>query len=286
MKGSPLPPTEELQLTSTSASPEATPPGLPAFRIEVPSVEHPALLAVLHEEAKALGVPISRISQGGGTQLLRPSELKELVECAHGASIEVYSFVSRRDSFDGSHGIAAGDQIRGERAFADAVEELHECCAAGVDGVLIADPGLLAHAGALQRSGTLGKLGLKSAAAIAPLNAATAALYESIGATSINVSCASSIEDIAAMRQAVSAATTLDIYIESPMDLGGAVRYREARALLEAAAPVFFKIGLRTAGSLYPYGAHLEAFGEATMREKARKARLLLDLLEGGAPDG
>lgn len=285
MKGSTLSPTDELTLPSASETDEAT-LELPAFRIEVPSVEHPALLAVLLEEAKALDVPISRISQGGGTQLLRPSELSDLVEQAHAAGVEVYSFMSRRDSFEGSHGIDAGDQIRGELAFADAVAELHECCAAGVDGVLIADPGLLAHAGALQRSGLLGTLGLKSAAAIAPLNAATAALYESIGATSINVSCVSSVEDIAAMRRLVSRATTLDIYIESPMDLGGAVRYREARALLEAAAPVFFKIGLRTAGALYPYGAHLESFAKATMREKARKARLLLDLLEGAHADG
>jgi hypothetical protein len=166
------------------------------------------------------------------------------------------------------------------------VSELRQAAEAGVDGVLIADLGLLAQAGELRRNGDLGDLGLKTAAAIAPQNAATAALYERLGATSINVPSTAALDDLLAMRRELSSLTSIDIYVESPPAMGGGMRYREIQRIVEELAPVSLKIGLRNAGPLYPYGMHLEPAAERSIREKVRRAELVLRTLaqQGSAP--
>jgi hypothetical protein len=50
--------------------------------------------------------------------------------------------------------------------------------------------------------------------------------------------------------------------------------------LIEIAAPVYLKFGLRNAPDLYPSGTHLQATAIALSRERVRRARLGLDLLE------
>jgi hypothetical protein len=255
----------------------------PAFTIEIASMEHPRLLIAALDEADARGVSIGRISQGGGLRMLTESEAREMVDLAHARAIDVFMFVSPRNSFDPLTDPSAGDQLRGERAFAEALEDLGRCAAMEVDGVLIADVGLLAAAGDLVRRGEL-KLKLKSAAAIAPHNAAAAALYERLGATSINVPSTAPLEDLVAMRARLSASTTLDIYVESPASFGGGLRYNEIPAIVERLAPVSLKFGLRNAAALYPYGAHLEPFAERTIREKVRRVEIALAALVQPSP--
>ena len=71
----------------------------------------------------------------------------------------------------------------------------------------------------------------------------------------------------------------LDIYVESPDNLGGFVRHYELPRLVELAAPVYTKFGLRNAPDVYPSGGHLEATTVALSLERVRRARLGLDLL-------
>jgi len=246
---------------------------------EFPSIEHPALLQELLEEAKRRTVPIHRVSMGGGTRMLTDSERNEMLSQAHGHGIDVYSFISSRNSFETLVDQGAGEQLRGEVAFHDAIEELHRCSEWGVDGVLLADLGLLDAANTLRASGDLCGLAFTTSVAIAPMNAAAAALYERLGATSINVSGSSTIDDLAAMRSLLSSSTTLDIYMEISSDLSGGLRYRDAAALVEAAAPVHLKFGLLNAPNLYPYGAHLEPIARRVTREKVRRAALVCEAL-------
>lgn len=246
---------------------------------EFPSIEHPALLRELLEEAERRDVPIHRVSMGGGTRMLTSSERKDMLSQAHGHGIDVYTFISSRNSFETLVDKDAGEQLRGEIAFRDAIEELHRCSEWGVDGVLLADLGLLDAANTLRVSGDLDELALKTSVAIAPMNAAGAALYERLGATSINVSGSSTIDDLAAMRSRLSDSTTLDIYIEISADLAGGLRYRDAAALVEAAAPVHLKFGITNAPNLYPYGAHLESIAQQVTREKVRRAELVYEAL-------
>ncbi len=255
-----------------------------SFVVEIASVEHPSLLRALLDEAASRSVPVGRISQGGGSFLLTEGELQTMVELCHANGIEIFTFTSSRNSFEQLTDAHGEDQLRGEVAFADAVAELHRCAAAGVDGVLVADLGLLALAGQLVLDGRLAALKLKSAAAIAPRNAATAALYARLGATSINTASSSTIEDLAAMRAAIGPDVSLDVYVESPDGLGGGMRYREVARIVRELAPVSLKFGLRNAPTLYPYGVHLEPVAENTIREKVRRAQIALARLAEGEP--
>jgi hypothetical protein len=70
------------------------------------------------------------------------------------------------------------------------------------------------------------------------------------------------------------------VYVEAPDNLGGFVRHYEMPRLIEVAAPVYVKFGLRNAPDIYPSGTHLQDTAVALSRERVRRARLALDLLQ------
>lgn len=253
----------------------------PSWWIEIPSVEHPRLLEAVLDEADRLGVSIGRISMGGGTQLLTRAELAQMTDTAHSRDVRVFTFVSRRASFEPLADSRAGEQLCGEGAVAAAVDELHACASGGVDGVLIADIGLLDIAGSLRREGVLAPLGLKTAAAIAPRNAAAASTYARLGATSINVAATAPLSELQAIRSALDSHISIDVYVESPDDLGGGLRYGELAEIVTTLAPVSLKIGIRHGTPLYPYGGHLEPMAERNAREKVRRALIVCEQLGG-----
>ncbi len=86
-----------------------------------------------------------------------------------------------------------------------------------------------------------------------------------------------------AIRQAVDIA--IDLYIEVPDNFGGFVRYYEMPQIIRVAAPVYFKFGLRNSPDIYPSGRHLEDLAVKMGRERVRRERIALDLLEQYAPD-
>ena len=80
------------------ASPRRFPDGA-HFRIEVPSVEGPAVLRAVVEEAAGRGVTVNRVSQGSGAMLLSRAELSEMARVAADAGLEVSLFVGPREEW-------------------------------------------------------------------------------------------------------------------------------------------------------------------------------------------
>jgi hypothetical protein len=109
-------------------------------------------------------------------------------------------------------------------------------------------------------------------------NAASARVLQDLGAGTLNVPGDLDAGQLATIRSVVS--IPLDVYVESPDDLGGMVRLYDVPEMIRVAAPIHVKLGLRNAPALYPSGEHLAGAAIATVRERVRRARLVMELLE------
>jgi hypothetical protein len=244
------------------------------------------LRAVL-EQAAAIGLRIDRVSQGSGIMLLSDDELDELAVLGREHDVEVCLFLGPRGAWDaGGQAIvneAAAGVARGPEAVEACVAEVRRACAHGIHSVLVGDVGVLDVLARLRASGSLpADLRFKTSAVLCAANPATAALYDRLGADTINVATDLSVGMLAAMRRVTE--LPLDLYIESPDDLGGFVRSYEVPDIVRVAAPVHLKFGLRNARSVYPSGFHLEEVAIAQAREKVRRAALAERLLQELAP--
>jgi hypothetical protein len=259
-------------------------PGGEAWRIEIPSVEGPAVLDAVLDEADHQSVPVHRVSQGSGIQLLLDSEIEAMVQRCAERDIELCLFVGPRGSFDigaaalAPSGGALKGALRGARQLSHAVADIERAVALGVRSVLVGDLGLLALLGQRRREGTIpAGFIMKVTVLSAPPNPATASVLEQLGANSLNIPSDLSLTEIAEIR----AATTepIDFYVEAPDDVGGFVRYHDIGELVRVAAPVYLKFGLRNAPGIYPSGKHLEATAIALGRERVRRAAIGLEHL-------
>ena len=113
-------------------------------------------------------------------------------------------------------------------------------------------------------------------------NAGAARVVAGLGANTINVTADLSLAQLAAIRAAVD--VPVDVYVEVPDDLGGFVRLYEIPEIVRVCSPVYVKFGLRNAPDVYPAGSHLDSLTVGLSRERVRRARLGLDLLERYAP--
>ena len=66
------------------------------YRIEIPSVEGPAAMAAVLDEAQHRGVRVHRVSQGSGMMLLTDGELREMAALGAQHQVEVSLFVGPR----------------------------------------------------------------------------------------------------------------------------------------------------------------------------------------------
>jgi hypothetical protein len=255
-----------------------------AYRIEIPSVETAAALDALLAEAAEREVPIHRVSQGSGVTLLSDAEIRALQERCEAAGVELCLFLGPRASWGMGGGRASsagggGARARGADQLRESLADAERAVELGVRCLLVADEGVLWALHELRAAGQLpDDLTLKVSALSAPLNPAAFALLERIGADSINVHSDLSVGQIAELRAGGAAA--IDLYVESPDDLGGFVRHHEATDLVRVGAPVYLKFGLRNAPPLYPVGGHLAGVAEATARERVRRAAICLELME------
>jgi hypothetical protein len=261
-----------------------------AFRIEIPSVEGPACLDAVLEEAAALDVPVRRVSQGSGVSMLTDVELDRMAVTAADAGIEVSLFARPGASWGPSAsarspaGAALAAAAWGHDQLRACLDETMRAAAHGFRSVLIADVGVLAVFAELRRSGALpSDMQAKVSVMAAIGNPATARVLQGLGADTLNVPGDLSITQLAAMRAAVE--LPLDLYLESPDDLGGFVRLHEVAGLIRVAAPLYLKLGLRNAPALYPWGRHLEGTAVAMARERVRRARLAMERLERAGGD-
>lgn len=255
------------------------------YRIEIPSVESPALLDTVITESKSRNLTIHRVSQGSGIMLMHSSEIEQMISVAKANSIELCLFVGPRAEWDiGAQAFSVGGaslapSLRGSNQLSHAIQELTNATRLGLRSVLVADIGLLKVIQELKKTGVLPEdLLVKTSAVLPGSNPATARLLEDLGANSINVSADLTLQDLSDIRSAIDA--TIDLYIESPDSLGGLMRYYDIPEIVRIAAPVYLKFGLRNAPSLYPFGKQLEQVGIASAREKVRRAAIGIEIYE------
>ena len=234
-------------------------------------------------------MPVHRISQGSGITLLVDKEIREMVRIGADKRIEVCLFVGPRATFEteaqtpSTAGKVIGLQHRGADQLVYAVEDVRHACDLGIRSVLVADVGLIWILGEMKKKGELPKnLVLKSSVTLPAPNPATGRIYERLGINTLNISTDLTPAQIGAIRQAVK--IPIDIYIEVPDNFGGFVRYYEMPTIVEVAAPLYLKFGLRNAPDIYPSGGHMEQTAINLARERVRRARIALDILARYAP--
>ncbi len=253
------------------------------FRVEIPSTEGPACLEAVLEEAERLDVLVHRVSQGSGVFMQTDAELDAMARTAAAARVEVSLFARPNAAW----GLSA--TARAHPAFAasahgqdQVVANLEDCVRAAAHGfrsVLIADLGVLALFGEARTAGLLpAEMQAKVSVMLPAANPAAARVLERLGASTINLPTDLTLAQIAAIRAAVD--VPLDVYVEAPDNVGGFVRHHEIPELIRVAAPVYVKFGLRNAPDVYPAGSHIGATTVALSRERVRRARLGLELLE------
>lgn len=255
------------------------------FRIEIPSVEGPQVLRAVVAEAAARGVTVNRVSQGSGAMLLTQAEIGEMARIGADNGMEVSLFVGPREEWGLSRMAAAADglmlagKLRGTRQLSYAIDDIARAAEQGIRGFLIADPGLLHLVSKLQQAGQLPvSMVWKVSAMLAPSNPLSFRLLESLGGSTINVPSDLTLGQIAEMR-AVST-LPIDLYVESPDNIGGIMRGHEAAELIRAGSPMYLKFGLRNSRPLYPCGAHLIGDAMAIAREKVHRAAVSLEWIE------
>lgn len=273
-------PSEQVPPSSTNKFPDGA-----DFRIEIPSVEGPKVLAAVLKEAKYFGITVNRVSQGSGAMLHTESELKEMSKIASDAELEVSLFIGPREEWGvgamsrSNEGAALGGSVRGMRQLRYAVEDSLRAIECGIRGLLIADLGLLQ---VLQEARTAGKIPadviFKLSVMKAPSNPASIKVLESLGSDTINLPTDLTLNELHEMRSVTK--LPLDLYVEAPDNLGGIVRGNEMADLIAATSPLYVKFGLRNSRPLYPSGLHLENDAIVIAREKVRRASIALEWLK------
>jgi hypothetical protein len=254
------------------------------YRVEIPSTEGPEGLRAVLEEADRLSVPVHRVSQGSGVFLQTDAELDEMAGLAARARLEVSLFARPNAGWDTSAmarapagGVVAAS-ARGQDQVVACLDDALRAAEHGFRSVLIADIGVLSAFAAAREAGALpADMQAKVSVMLPAANAAAAQVIERLGGNTLNLPTDLTLPQIAAIRAAVD--IPLDIYVESPDNLGGFIRMHEIPEIIRVASPVYLKFGLRNAPDIYPAGTHLMATAVALSRERVRRARLGLDLL-------
>jgi hypothetical protein len=276
-----LPPTDLHELpTSEKRFPDGA-----HYRIEIPSTEGPRCLQAIRDEADRLEVPVHRVSQGSGVFMLTDAELDEFAFLATAANVELSLFARPNAGWDTSAtsrapaGGALAASTRGQDQLVAVLEDVVRAADHGVRSVLLADIGALYAVSRLRAAGVVpAEMQAKVSVMLPIANSATAKVLAELGASTLNLPPDLTLAQIAAVRAAVD--LPIDFYVEAPDTLGGFVRLHEIPELIRVAAPVYIKFGLRNAPDVYPSGTHLEPTAVALSRERVRRARLGLELLE------
>lgn len=258
------------------------------YRVEIPSCEGPRVLEAVLEEAEAHDVRVDRVSQGSGVMMLTDAEIRRMAELGAEHRVEVNLFLGPRGSWDigaqAATTASAAGAARGDDGVRACLAEARRAVDLGIRSLLVADLGVLAEFGERKAAGELpADLALKTSVLMPLANGPTAAVYQRLGATTLNASTDLTPAQLAEVRAWTSA--PLDVYVEVPDDQGGFVRYYDVPEIVRTAAPVHLKLGVRNAPNIYPCGRHLEPLAVDLGRERVRRAALVLRLLAERAPE-
>jgi len=213
------------------------------------------------------------------------AELDEVARQAADARLEVSLFSRPNAGWDTSAmarspaggGLAA--TARGQEQVVHVLDDIRRAADHGFRSVLIADLGVLSIFKAMRERGELpADMQAKISVMLPVANPATARVVEGPGANTLNLPTDLLLSQVAAIRAAVD--IPLDIYVEAPDNVGGFVRLHEVPELIRIAAPVYVKFGLRNAPDVHPAGTHLQSTTVALSRERVRRARLGMALLQ------
>jgi hypothetical protein len=260
------------------------------MRVEIPSVENPAAMAAVLEEADRHGVTVHRVSQGSGAMLLSEHELGEMAAMGSDRGVEVSLFVGPREEYGtgGSvhalEGRSMSGHLRGLHQLRYALEDVHRALESGIRGFLVADMGLLEVVSDLVATNQLpSDIVWKASAVLAPSNPVSFRLLAKLGASTINVPSDMTLMELCEVRAVCD--TPIDIYLEAPDSLGGMVRGHEVVETALVTAPVYAKYGLRNARAVYPAGQHLTTDVVANVREKVRRAAISIEWIKRSESD-
>lgn len=258
------------------------------YRVEIPSVEGPRSLEALLNEADRLKTPVHRVSSGSGIALMLDSDIREMVIICAEQRIELSLFVGPRASWEISAqartpaGGMMGARHEGSDQLVYAMTDLIRASELGVRGALVADEGLLQVASEMKRVDMLpADFVLKVSVQLMAPNPVSASLLERLGAGTINVPPGLPLAKLKGIR----AATTipLDMYVESPENVGGFMRLHEIPKFVTGLAPVYLKFGLKNHADVYPSGYHLEDLNARLSVERVRRAAMGLEILSESA---
>jgi hypothetical protein len=155
------------------------------------------------EEARTLGVPLHRISQGSGVMMLRDNEISSMVALGEESDVEVCLFLGPRGHWD--IGAAAVSSSRGAGPRARGIDQLGQCLE-GVRDVLVADEGVLWAGHRLRASGVLpADFRFKVSVLVGPVNPTALQVVAGWGGDSIQ--CAQRSLDWSTLRNALRVAS-------------------------------------------------------------------------------
>ncbi|MBU3569936.1 U32 family peptidase [Priestia aryabhattai] len=271
--------------TSTKRFPDGA-----QYRIELPSVEGPRALKATLEEIERLNLTVHRISQGSGIMLLTDEEIKEMCEMTEKKKMELSLFVGPRGTWDISAQpfTSAGNVVALRHEGADqllyAMEDLKRGAKLGLRGALVADEGLLLLTKEMKKQGILPQdFVVKVSVQMMAANPVSVKIMQDLGADTYNVPTALTLPKLAAIRQATD--IPIDLYVEVPDNFGGFIRHYEIPEFIRVLAPVYIKFGLRNHPDVYPSGTHLDSTNIALCKERVRRAKLGMQMIERYCPD-
>jgi hypothetical protein len=260
------------------------------YRIELPSVEGPRALEATLEEIERLNLTVHRVSQGSGIMLLTDDEIKEMCQMCAQKKMELSLFVGPRGTWDisaqpfTSAGKAIALRHEGADQLVYAMEDLKRGTELGLRGALVADEGLLLLTKEMKKQGILPQdFVIKVSVQMMAANPVSVKIMQDLGADTYNVPTALTLPKLAAIRQAID--IPIDLYVEVPDNFGGFIRHYEIPELIRILAPVYIKFGLRNHPDVYPSGSHLESTNIALCRERVRRAKIGMQIIERYCPD-
>ncbi|MDQ6794647.1 MAG: U32 family peptidase, partial [Chloroflexota bacterium] len=177
-----------------------------------------------------------------------------------------------------SAGSIAGPTAHGQDQLVYQLQDVRRAAAHGFRSVLITDIGTLLAFGLMRAAGLIPPDMEAKISVLLPLaNPCAVRVAVDLGANTINLPTDLSLAEIAAIRATVD--VPLDVYVESPDELGGFIRFHEVPELIRVAAPVYLKFGLRNAPGIYPAGGQIAATALLMTRERVRRAQLVSELI-------
>ena len=218
------------------------------YRYELAAIEHVNVLESVVDEANKRKVVISRVNAffQGGT-LYDKGEIRAYAQLAAEAGIEVIACPGPRLWWDIGRqnatveGGRCGVYSRGSNEIRKIIADIMRMYDCGMRGFLLIDDGLLDLLHTMQEQGNFPKdVTLKMSASSSPNHGYAVKLMEKLGASSVNPGGDLTMPIIAGLRE--STKLPLDIFLLTPLSMGGINRFYDAHEIARIAAPVYFRI--------------------------------------------